>query len=116
MPNKPEFAAITPFKVPADAVDDYAKKRNIPTQVFPHTAEIAKTGLPPPTAEIVKLSLDVPKYVMKTLRQRGLDEDRSVRAVVLRALKQSGIDIAEEDLFDDGRRRSETKKGAEAPL
>jgi hypothetical protein len=48
----------------------------------------------------------VPDYVMKRLKQRALDEDRSHRALILRALKQYGIEVAEEDVIDDRCRNS----------
>ncbi|WP_155942379.1 hypothetical protein [Rhodomicrobium vannielii] len=49
--------------------------------------------------------MEVPDYVMKKLKQRALDEERSLRAVVLRALHQHGIEVAENDFIDDGRRK-----------
>ncbi|ADP70714.1 hypothetical protein Rvan_1459 [Rhodomicrobium vannielii ATCC 17100] len=58
-----------------------------------------------PAAKLVKLSVEVPDYVMKKLKQRALDEERSLRAVVLRALHQHGIEVAENDFIDDGRRK-----------
>ena len=101
--SKPDFKSISPFKVPTEAVDDYATRRNIPTTVFPQAVSEAQPAL---ATKLVKLSIDVPDYVMKRLKQRALDEDRSHRCVVLRALRQYGIAVAEEDLIDDGRRNS----------
>ena len=101
--SKPDFKSISPFKVPTEAVDDYATRRNIPTTVFPQAVPEAQ---PASATKLVKLSVDVPDYVMKRIKQRAPDEDRSHRCLVLRALRQYGIDVAEEDLIDDGRRNS----------
>ena len=103
--SKPDFKSISPFKVPTEAVDDYATRRNIPTTVFPQAVPEAQHR-PASATKLVKLSVDVPDYVMKRLKQRALDEDRSHRCLVLRALRQYGVDVAEEDLIDDGRRNS----------
>jgi hypothetical protein len=102
--NKPEFKSFSPFKVPTEAVDDYATRRNIPTTVFPQAVPDVQPA--PAATRLVKLSVDVPDYVMKRLKQRALDEDRSHRALVLRALMQYGIEVTEEDVIDDRRRNN----------
>ncbi len=108
MPAKPEFKSISPFKVPTDAVDDYAKERNIPSTVFPQGSAVVRPEKPAST--IVKLSLEVPEYVVDRLKRKALDERRTHRALVLHALAKYGIEIAPEDLIDDGRKRAKAQR------
>jgi hypothetical protein len=44
--------------------------------------------------------------VAHRVKQRALDERRTIRAVVLQALSQYGIEIQPEDMVDDGRKKS----------
>jgi hypothetical protein len=108
MPAKPEFKSITPFKVPTEAVDDYAKERNIPSTVFPQSSTAARAEKP--TTTIVKLSLEVPEYVVDRLKRKALDEKRTHRALVLHALAKYGIEIAPEDLIDDERKKAKGQR------
>jgi hypothetical protein len=106
---KPEFKSISPFKVPSEAVNDYAKERNIPETVFPQSKPAPVKAVAKETAPslvLAKLSIDVPEDVMYDIKQKALDERRSIRSLVLHALKQYGIEVREEDLVDDGRKRS----------
>jgi hypothetical protein len=108
MPAKPEFKSMNPFKVPTDAVDNYAKQRNIPSTVFPQSSAAARTEKP--ASNIVKLSLEVPEYVVDRLKRKALDERRTHRALVLHALAKYGIEIAPEDLVDDGRKKGKAQR------
>ena len=74
MNAKPDFKSITPFKVPTKEVDDYAKERNIPSTVFPQSSAAER---PAPAANMVKLSLEVPEYVVERLKRKALDEKRN---------------------------------------
>jgi len=47
----------------------------------------------------------VPEYVVERLKRKALDEKRTHRALVLHALAKYGIEIAPEDLIDDGRKK-----------
>ena len=107
MNAKPDFKSITPFKVPTKEVDDYAKERNIPSTVFPQSSAAAR---PAPAANMVKLSLEVPEYVVDRLKRKALDEKRTHRALVLHALAKYGIEIAPEDLIDDGRKKGKGRR------
>ena len=108
MPAKPEFKSITPFKVPTEAVDDYAKERNIPSTVFPQSSTAVRAEKP--ATNIVKLSLEVPEYVVDRLKRKALDEKRTHRALVLHALAKYGIEIAPEDLIDDERKKAKGQR------
>jgi hypothetical protein len=59
---------------------------------------------------IVKLSLEVPEYVVDRLKRKALDEKRTHRALVLHALARYGIEIAPEDLIDDGRKKAKVQR------
>lgn len=51
-----------------------------------------------PKPKLARLNLEIPASLRPQIRQRALDEDCTIVAVVLRALAKDGFDIAEEDL------------------
>jgi hypothetical protein len=104
--NKPEFKAFTPFKVPTEAVEDFAKEHNIPSTVFPKKAKLVAVKTAEPVKSFAKFSFDIPEDVAHRVKQRALDERRTIRALVLQALAQYGIEIRPEDMVDDGRKKN----------
>jgi hypothetical protein len=66
-------------------------------------AATKKTAAPAPPQNDLKLSVMVPRYVGKALRQRAVDDDCTVRHLVLRGLQAIGIDVKEADLNPDAR-------------
>lgn len=46
------------------------------------------------------LQLYIPQDLYKSLKQAALDQDTTIRAVVLGALKKDGFDVKPEDLRD----------------
>ncbi|WP_088343920.1 MULTISPECIES: hypothetical protein [Rhodomicrobium] len=104
--SKPEFKAFSPFKVPTEAVEDFAKEHNIPSTVFPKKNKPTLVKAPQPTGPSAKFGFHIPEDVAHRLKQRALDDRCTVRAVVLKAMAQYGIEVAPEDIVDDGRRKN----------
>lgn len=69
-----------------------------------------KVSLPPitspaPTTDLeVPLQVTVPKRVRKDLLVMAADQDCSVRALILRAVRTLGIEVAEDELRDKRRK------------
>lgn len=57
------------------------------------------------TAPEVALSTKVPDYVLRQLRRRYAETGVTIRNQVLLALRAAGVEVREEDLFDERRRR-----------
>ena len=53
-----------------------------------------------PTARGKGLQLYIAPDLYKSLKQAALDQDTTIRAVVLAALKKDGFDVKDEDLRD----------------
>ena len=70
------------------------------------SADATDDALPPPTprARMKAMNLELPDYVMRELKRRALQEDCSVRYVIMRSLAAQGVIIHEADLVADGRR------------
>ncbi len=74
-------------------------------------------AIPDPDDRIRMVSFETPFYVWRQVRQRALDQDDTLRAILMQALKASGIDVRDEDLTDrrprrSGRRRSPVEPAA----
>jgi hypothetical protein len=54
----------------------------------------------------VTLSVTVPEYVIRQLRHRYADTRTTLRNQVLLALKQTGIEVRDEDITDQRRRKA----------
>ena len=73
----------------------------LPTQRTP--ARGGKGARPAPAApseELTQFSLSLRKSLQKELAQLALNEDMTMRAFVLKALKGKGLSVTEEDLKD----------------
>ncbi len=95
-----EAAAATP---PAE------RKASVP-QPVPVPTPRERVSLPPhvssaPTSDLeVPLQVTVPKRVRKELLVMAADQDCSVRALILRAIRTLGIEVAEDELRDKRRK------------
>lgn len=103
---KPEFKQISPFKVSQEEIKNFAEERNIPTTVFPKKAKPTLVKAPETPKASVKFTFDIPEDLMLRMKQRALDERRTIRSLVLQALAQYGIEVRPEDMVDDRRRRN----------
>ena len=104
--SKLEFKSISPFKMPTNAVDDYARERNIPSTVFPQKSQPVAVKAVEPMRGLAKFSFDVSEDVAHRVKQRALDDRCTIRAIILKALSQYGIEVSSEEMVDDGRKKS----------
>lgn len=82
-----------------DRLKEFSKREKIPE--LKRAEEVAE-------AELVPITVMVPKYVRESLRQKDMQGEGSQRFQVLSGLKAIGHDIADADLVKD--RRSARKK------
>lgn len=59
---------------------------------------------------MIPLNVEVPDYVWVALKSRAAQNFTSVRYHILKLLTQDGIEIAEADLVEDGRRLRQRKE------
>ena len=53
-----------------------------------------------PSEEVMQFSLSLRKSLRKELAQLAVDADMTMRAFVLKALKEKGLSVLDEDLVD----------------
>ncbi len=58
----------------------------------------------PDEDKLVRLTVEVPRYVKKELQFMAFDDEVSLKYLVLRILKDAGVSVKEEDLIKDGRK------------
>lgn len=59
---------------------------------------------PTPRSRIRSMNLELPDYVMRSLKEMALRDDCSVRHIIMRALAKEGIRVEPADMIADGRR------------
>lgn len=74
------------------------------TQKHTHATEAGATSVPTPRSRMKAVNLELPDYAWTELKIRAAKEQVSVRHIIMSALKQHGIAIAENDMIEDGRR------------
>lgn len=57
-----------------------------------------------PRSEMKTVNLELPAYVWTDLKIRAAHKQTSVRHIVMAALKAHGVEIADVDMIEDGRR------------
>ncbi len=62
------------------------------------------TATATPRSEMKTVNLELPAYVWTDLKIRAAHKQTSVRHIVMAALKAHGVEIAEVDMIEDGRR------------
>ena len=73
----------------------------MPTRTAPaRKGKGARPKPAPPSEELTQFSLSLRKSLQKELAQLALNEDMTMRAFVLNALKGKGLSVKEEDLKD----------------
>lgn len=70
----------------------------------------AADAAPTPRTRMIPLNVEVPDYVWVALKSRAAQNFTSVRYHILKLLTQDGIEIAEADLVEDGRRLRQKKE------
>jgi hypothetical protein len=95
-------------------IDQYAATQGIPDSrkavATPPRQEAPAPAAPVaapivPRIDLRKVTFELPAYALRTLKQKALDEDVSIRLLIMRGLVREGIDIDPADLIEDGRRR-----------
>ena len=64
----------------------------------------ARRRAPTPRAKMKTVNLELPDYVWTDLKIRAARKQTSLRHIVMAALKAAGVEIAEADMIEDGRR------------
>ena len=111
MTGKPEFKPMSIYKVPVEAVDNFAQQHNIPTTVFPQSSKKpklvpTKQQVAEPASEWVTVTLKIPESVDRQLKRKAFDDRCTNQAVVLKALAACGIDVPAEAMVDDRRKKN----------
>ncbi len=101
-----------------DMVEDQGKETELATQVEANDepqeekkASSMSRGAKP--AKTTRVTLDLPDYVAKRLKRKALDEDSSVRFLILRAINTSRslrISVDDADMIEDRRRNKKAKR------
>jgi hypothetical protein len=74
-----------------------------PAAVTPPAGSVSMPAKTAPAARPVdddRLSVMLPAGVVRAVKQRALSEDLTVRAVVLRALRADGFEVADDEIVD----------------
>lgn len=74
------------------------------TQQPADATEHGAASVPTPRSRMKAVNLELPDYAWTELKIRAAKEQVSVRHIIMTALKQHGIEIAESDMIEDGRR------------
>lgn len=118
---KNQRAPFQPLSPDLDArLERLAQEKGVGAMVKPVQAEPVHDAAPPPASAPPKapkatahatprsrmktVNLELPDYVWTDLKIRAAHSQTSVRHVVMRALRNDGITIAETDMVEDGRR------------
>lgn len=108
--DKKEFVALSADM--DDRLDRLADAKGVPKLVHP-SADTAGQGAgvsqPSPETEIPRtrmksVTLDLPDYLWSELKIRAVQDESSLRHIVMSALKTAGFTINSEDMIQDGRR------------
>jgi hypothetical protein len=86
-----------PQKISEEDVEAYVKGRGVPV-----LSTVPPTVVPPSPS--IKMGLEVPEYLPGDLRTIALQQNCTVRYLVLDALHKAGCKIKPQDLTKDGRR------------
>lgn len=117
-PNRPPFVPLDP-DLADQKLETLAREKGVGTlqrpapqgEQGPNVASPALAPIPEqprsgatPRARMKPLNVELPDYVWTELKIRAAHRQTSVRHVILSALVNDGITIAESDMIEDGRR------------
>lgn len=95
------------FEATAAAVKRVAQDQNIPALAFPqHDAREGEGAPIAPVAKAVaykRLPVELPAYVIDDLKQRAFHGETTCRFIIMEALRNHGIHIADADMIQDRR-------------
>jgi len=75
-----------------------------PTRHADTAHPVEQTNGATPRARMKTINLELPDYVWTDLKIRAAKEQVSLRHIVMTALRATGVEIAEADMVQDGRR------------
>lgn len=105
MTTAPAFRQIpAPLDVPDDALNKINRHLGVPTLVQPDEQPRAIEAAP-----VKAVNVHLPDYVVKALKEKAFQANSSVRYVIMKALADSGITIANDDLVQDARRTNQSR-------
>lgn len=105
-----------------DSLEQLARQKGVGVMVKPEKEEQGpKAALPPepsprpkkaqqpaeeatPRSQMKTVNMELPLYVWTDLKIRAAHQQTSVRHIIMTALKAAGVEIAEADMIEDGRR------------
>lgn len=105
-----------------DSLEQLARQKGVGVMVKPDKSEQgAQTALPAepspkprrapspaeaptPRGQMKTVNMELPLYVWTDLKIRAAHKQTSVRHIIMTALKAAGVEIAEADMVEDGRR------------
>ncbi|HRK69011.1 MAG TPA: hypothetical protein PKY73_15765 [Hyphomonas sp.] len=112
-----EKAQFLPIEVDDNALERLAQKKGVPEIVKPaaderrnpaprveQQAPAMKRTNPSQRSPYRSLSIELPEYVWKDIKLRAVHRNTSLRHVILSGLVLLGVEIAEADMIEDGRR------------
>jgi hypothetical protein len=117
------------FDATAAAVQKLTQSHNIPALTFPQEVRGGEPAPPPPppppsvepvtatpkrakphstspakSRRLQRFPVTLPLYVLTEIKQRAIAGETTSRFVIMDALRNSGIHIADDDMIEDGRR------------
>jgi hypothetical protein len=92
---KPQFASMHLPKPDEKAIDAYTKSRRVPVLHVPEGS---------PRAPTQTLRTEVPDYLAEALRIECAKSQCTIRYLMLKALRDAGWEVRDEDIAEDRRR------------
>jgi hypothetical protein len=101
--STPAFRPIgAPLDVGDEALEQLNRRLGVPALTQAKASPASAEPVAVRTAE--KLTIELPGYLMDTLRRAAVGDRTTVRHLVMVALRASGFSIADADMVPDGRR------------
>ena len=102
--TKPNFRPIAPLDVDDAALERVNETLRVPTMVragakAPASPDPSSRPAAPPSRPQQKLTIRIPIVIADALKQDALTQRSHVRILVLKALKDAGYPVTEEDLL-----------------
>jgi len=93
--------------------EDIAVSPEVEGSAEPQSNDKKVSAVQPKPSKQARITIDLPEYVAKRLKRKALEEDSSVRFLILRAINASRslrISVDEADMIEDRRRSKKSKR------
>jgi hypothetical protein len=99
--NKPQFRPIAPLDADDAALERVNESLGVPTMLRPTAKAVTPPSRPAvaPSRRNRKLTFRAPTSVIDDLKMKALMQTTSVRTLILKALKDAGYLVIDEDLL-----------------